>query len=283
LIAIVLIDCTLGKAFDSKRNNEDIFQKDLRGMQRAKEMLSSDRANFYTNPRKSETNDSSAFKQFSVPIPNDLPASTMSSFLSQLTAVPTSSFSHFHVPMNATSTATGITSFNDATIAQVSATTATTTATMTQVPATATTNAPKISDRQVQTRSPSILHPAKKAANNATLNLLLPFNQDNSAIMKSSLLLLRNYARPAITTATNATFSLQLIVESFSTGAKHIFEDAFNCANKSSKFAVVSQAMVPSMTIGNNSNGNVKPQKLIVIYSKRSLHFREDCGIFCEG
>jgi hypothetical protein len=143
LIAIFLIDCTLGKAFDSQRTNKDIFRKDLRGMQRAKEMLSSNRANFYTNPRKSETNDSSAFKRFSVPIPNEVPASTMSSFLSQLTALPTSSFSHFHVPTNATSTATGITSLNDVTIAQVSATTATTTVTMTQVPATATTNAPK--------------------------------------------------------------------------------------------------------------------------------------------
>ena len=161
---------------------------------------------------------------------------------------------------------------------------------MTQVPATATTNAPKYqidkceaTRTQHKTRSPSILHPAKKAAKNATPSPLLPFNQDNSVIMISSLLLLRGSSCPAITTATNATFSLQLIVESFSTGAKHIFEDAFNCANKSSKFAVVSQAMVPSMTIGDNSNGNVKPQKLIVIYSKRSLRFRKDCGIFCEG
>ena len=107
------------------------------------------------------------------------------------------------------------------------------------------------------------------------------------------------------TTATNANFTLQLIVELLSTGIKQVapttiiddsfklidvlalegakfapyIEDAFNCANKSSKFAVASQAMVPSITIGDNSNGNVKPQKLIVIYSKRSLHFREDCGI----
>jgi hypothetical protein len=110
LITVFIIDCTWGKAFDSQRNNKDIFRKDLRGMQRAKEMLSSDRANFYTNPWKSETNDRSAFKRFSVPIPNDVPASTMSSFLSQLTAVPTSRFSHFHVPTNATSTATGLTS-----------------------------------------------------------------------------------------------------------------------------------------------------------------------------
>jgi hypothetical protein len=229
LIAIFLIDGTLGKAFDLQCNNEHIFRKGLKGMQCAKEMLSIDRANIYMNPQKSEKNDSSAFKRFSVPIPNDVPASTMSSFLSQLTTVPTSSFSHFHVPTNATSTATRITSLNDVTIAQVSATTATTTATMTQVPATATTNAPKYqidkceaTRTQHKTRSPSILHPAKKAANNETLNLLLPFNQDNSAIMISSLLLLRDSARPAITTATNATFSLQLIVESFSTGAEQV-------------------------------------------------------------
>ena len=73
------VDCNLSlcfacQAFDSQRNNKDIFQKDSRGMQRAKEMLLSDRANFYTNPQKSETNDSSAFKQFSVPISNDVSA-----------------------------------------------------------------------------------------------------------------------------------------------------------------------------------------------------------------
>jgi hypothetical protein len=103
-ITIFLIDRTLGKKFDSQCNNEDIFRKDSRGMQRAKEMLSIDQANFHMNPRKSETNDSSTFERLSVPIPNDIPASTMSSFLSQLTVVPTSSSSHFHVPTNATST-----------------------------------------------------------------------------------------------------------------------------------------------------------------------------------
>jgi len=182
-IAIFLIDQTLGKAFDSQCNNEDVFQKDLRGMQRAKVMLSSDRANFYTNPRKSETNDSSAFKQLSAPIPNDVPASTTSSFLSQLMVVPTSRFSHFHILTNATSTTTGFTSLNNVTITHVSATTATTTATMTQVPATATTNAPKYqidkckaTRTQHKTRSPSILHPAnKKAANYATKKNLLLF------------------------------------------------------------------------------------------------------------
>jgi hypothetical protein len=110
LIAIFLFDRTLGKAFDSQRSNKDIFRKDWRGMQRAKEMLSSDQANFSTNPQKSETNNRSAFERFSVPISNDGPASTINSFLSQLTVVPTSSFSHFHVPTNATNTTTGLTS-----------------------------------------------------------------------------------------------------------------------------------------------------------------------------
>ena len=116
-----------GKAFSSQRNNKDIFRKqNSRGMQRAKEVLSSNQANFHRNPRKSEINDSSTFEWLSVPIPNDIPASTMGSFLSQLTVVPTSSSLHFHVPMNATSTATGLTSLNDATIAHVSTMTATT-------------------------------------------------------------------------------------------------------------------------------------------------------------
>jgi hypothetical protein len=74
-----------------------------------------------------------------------------------------------------------------------------------------------------------------------TSSLLLPFSQDNSAIMTathaqnlllffvrndpaitiSSLVLPCNFAHPAITAATNGNFSLQLIVESLSTGADH--------------------------------------------------------------
>ena len=104
-------------------------------------------------------------------VPKDFPAITTSSFLQRY--VPTTALQAFsamtatttviktpvsttmtattkailikldNCPTNATSTATGLTSLNDVTIAHVSATTATTTATMTQVPATATTNAPK--------------------------------------------------------------------------------------------------------------------------------------------
>jgi hypothetical protein len=331
LITIFLIDRTLGKAFDSQRNKEDVFRKDLRGMQRAKELLSSDQANFYTNPQKSESNDSSAFKRFSVPIPNDGPASTISSFLSELTVVPTSSSLHFHVPNDIPAiTTSSFKQLNVPTIATLidlrtcdnslffyfDTITATSTAKSTYVSATTT----------AQMNS-SVLNPATHATSlfllrdedkseTMTLSLLLPFNQDNSAITTathaqnlllffvrndpaitiSSLLLPRDFERPAITTATNGDFSLQLIVESLSTGtdhqvapatilddsfklidvlasegatfAPHISEDAFNRANKSSKFAVASQAMVLSTTIGDNSSGSIKPQKLIVIYSK---------------
>ncbi len=97
LIAIFLF-ASLGQAFGSQRSNKDIFGKDLKGMQRAKGMLSSNQANLSMNPQKSETNDRSAFERFSVSISNDGPALTISSFLSQLTVVPTSRFSHFHVP-----------------------------------------------------------------------------------------------------------------------------------------------------------------------------------------
>ena len=167
-------------------------------MQHEKEMLSSDQLNIYTNPPKSETNDSSSFEQLSVPISNDIPASTMSSFLSQLMVLPTSSSLHFHAPTNATSTATGLISLNDIGIDHVSATTATTTVTKTQVPATRTAtkntqkyqlNKYKATQTQHKTRRRSILHLVKKTANYATQrNLLLFFVQNDPAITISSLL-----------------------------------------------------------------------------------------------
>jgi len=243
-IAISLVDHTLGKAFDSQRNNKDIFRKDLRGMQSAKEMLSSDQANFHMNPW-----DSSTFEQLSVPIPNDIPASTMSSFLSQLTVVPTSSSSHFHVRTNATSTATGLTSLNDVTIAHFSTTTAIMTATTTQVSATrtATMNAPKYqldeceaTQTQHKTRSPSILHPAKKAADYATQrNPLLYFVPNDPAITLSGILLPHDFECPAITTTKNANFSLQLIVELFhrnQTSRSSQFQASSDCCVHSKGF-----------------------------------------------
>ncbi len=77
LIVVFLFDHTLGKAIDPQRNNEDFVQRDSRGMQRAKEMLWSDQANFHTNLLKSATSDGLAFERSSVPIPNDDPASTI--------------------------------------------------------------------------------------------------------------------------------------------------------------------------------------------------------------
>ena len=124
LIAIFLIDYTLGKAFDSQRSTKDIFQKDLREMQHAKEMISSNQANFYTNPLKSETNDRSNVDQFSasvrlclhaqLSVPNDIPAITTSSFkqLNVLTIATLidprtcdNSLSFYFNTINATSTA----------------------------------------------------------------------------------------------------------------------------------------------------------------------------------
>jgi hypothetical protein len=113
-------------------------------------------------------------------------------------------------------------------------------------------------------------------------NLLLPTVQDESAIMMAAY----------------AGHSLQLIVESFSMEAQqvapvtirnqsfklinalasegalfapYIFENAFTYANESNHKGAWAQA--PSFLAS----------KLIVIYSKTSLHFYKDCGIFCEG
>jgi hypothetical protein len=85
-------------------------------------------------------------------------------------------------------------------------------------------------------------------------SLFLLCDEDNSETMASSLLLFSVKDTPAIMMVTHANYSLQLIVESLFTGAKQ----------------------VASATIPNESF------KLINV-SKTSLHFREDCGMFCEG
>ncbi len=188
LITIYHFDCTLGKAFNSQRNNRDIYPKDLRGMQRAKEMLWSSQANFYTNPLASETRDCSAFEQFSVP--NDGPAST----IEQL-SIPNDGPAHFKqlsVPTTAPQA--------------FSATTATTTVIKTPVPMTMTATMKLILLKLDN-------HPAKSAANHATpRNLLLFFVQNDPSIMIPSLLLPCNFERPAIMMAKHTSHSLQLIV-----------------------------------------------------------------------
>jgi hypothetical protein len=111
LIAIFLIDGTLGKAFDSQCNNKDIFQNDSRGKQCAKEMLWNNHATFCTIPLKSETNDgpASTIKQLSVP--DNGPAITTSSFLqlpndySATTARMTTTMTNVFATRNATTKA----------------------------------------------------------------------------------------------------------------------------------------------------------------------------------
>jgi hypothetical protein len=103
---------------------------------------------------------------------------------------------------------------------------------------------------------------------------------------------------PAIMMETCTNYSFQLIVKSFSEGsqqvapaticnhpfqlidalasegalfAPYIFENAFTCANKLNCEGAWAQAT------------SFLASKLIVNYSKISLHFQEDCGIFCEG
>jgi hypothetical protein len=166
----------------------------------------------------------------SVPNPNDDPASTIEQ-LSVPNDGPASTIQQLYVPNN------GPAHFKQLSVPMTapqafSATTATTTATMTQVPATrtATTNAPRnqlvkceATQTQHKTRSPSILHPVKKAANYATQrNLLLYFVQNDPAISISGLLLPHNFECSAITTTKNANFSLQLIVKLLSTGTKQV-------------------------------------------------------------
>jgi hypothetical protein len=118
-------------------------------MQSAKEMLWSNQANFYTNPLKSATSDGFDFKRSSVPIPNDVLASIIKQH-----SVPNDGPAHFK---------------------QLSAT-------MTQVPATATTNAPKYQ-----------VDKCRSTANNATQNLLLFCSKGSSNYDIKSLAALQLY------------------------------------------------------------------------------------------
>jgi hypothetical protein len=212
----------------------------------------------------------------SAPIPHDNHASFMSTFLSQLAVVPTSSFSHFHISMNATNTATGLrihydshqTSLDDVTIAHVSAMAATMSATMTNVFATrnATTKVLQCQLAQAQkTMSQGNLHPTKKATNYATPRyLLLIFVQNDPAIIISSPLLPCNLERPAIMMATHANYSLQLIVTFIKPNANIPLSD---------------------LEGAQHAQINLQTFQLIVAshYSKTFLHFSKGFAIFCEG
>jgi hypothetical protein len=227
LIAIILFT-TFGQAFNSQCNNKDIFRYDSRGKQRAKEMLHSDQGNFYTNPLKSETNNSSAFEQLFAPIPHDGPA-----HFKQLSVPTTTAFTGLQSILN---DVTEISIWHQAFDNTLSRHPIMNVSNITSVP---TLNA---------LLTLSYLHPASGmtahidatptsllllhikdfpviTATTHDPSLLLPLCQDNSAIMTTThanLLLLSVRDNSAIMLATHAICLLQLIVESFSTGAKQV-------------------------------------------------------------
>ena len=71
-------------------------------MQHANEMLSSNQANFYTNPLKSETNKRSTLDRVSVSVPKDVPVFMQLSVPVDIPAITTSSFKQLNVPTIAT-------------------------------------------------------------------------------------------------------------------------------------------------------------------------------------
>jgi hypothetical protein len=203
-----------------------------------------------------------------------------------------SSFLHFHTPTNATSTATGLrfhydshqTSLNGVTIAHVSATTASMTATMTNIFASrnATMKALQYQLTGAQkTISPSILHPAKKAANYGTPRyLLLIFVQNDTAIMISSLLL-SHFKHSAIMMATCIKSLPSIVIYKmipFSEGAQR---DAPATILQKSKLIV--DIETGAIALAHQLNLHIISRQLIVIIeSKIFLHFREDGRKFCE-
>ncbi len=181
LIAVFLFDYTLGKAIDSQCNNRHIYGKDLREMQCAKKTLWSNQTNFYTNPLTSQTSNSFAFKQSSVPIPNDIPAS----FIKQH-SIPNDGPVHFK---------------------QLSVPTKSLTTTRRNLFLLR-------NEDNSEIMTPCLLHPVKSVANYATSrNLLLLYIRNDPAIMIPSLLLVCVRDAPAIMMAPLANFSFQLIVE----------------------------------------------------------------------
>jgi hypothetical protein len=229
----------------------------------------------------------SSFKQLSVP--HDGPTHFMQTF------VPT------------TTTSTGLqanidcpSSLNDVTNPQAfCATTASTTATMTQVP-----TITRVTTKVSLKLDKCFLNPTKTGANNATMKSesLVLHAQFCSAILTTrihmqNLLLLPVQDDSAILIATNASYSLQLIVESFSTGAKqvapatirnHSFKLIDELASEGALFAPYILENAFTYTNELNHEGawaqaaSFQVSKLIVIYFKIFFLFCEDCRIFCE-
>jgi hypothetical protein len=196
-------------------------------------------------------------------------------------------------------------SLNDVTSPQaLSATTATTTGTMTQVHAIATmTQVHAIATATTKAKllklDECFLHPEKTGANNSTIKSesLLLHAQIGSAITTAlnaqNLLLLSVQDNSAIMMATHTIYSLQLIVEYFSTGAKQVVPATIR--NNSFKLivALASEGAIFTPQIFQDTSylyklnhegaTSFQTSKLIVMYSKTSLCFCKDCGLFCEG
>jgi hypothetical protein len=239
-----------------------------------------------------------------IQLTNNGPAIATSSFL-QLPHDGPVYFKQIFVPT--TTSSTGLqadndchSTLNDVIASQAFSTmTATMTATMTKVPAITT----AIIKAKLLKLDKCFLHPAKKGTNNATIKSesLLLHAQISSAITMTlnvqNLLLLSVQDDSAIMMATHAIYSLHLIVESFSTRAKQIAPATIR--NNSFKLIVAlasEGAMFPPYIFQDacylyklNHEGacvqatSLQTSKLIVMYSKTSLHFCKDCGIFCEG
>jgi hypothetical protein len=233
-----------------------------------------------------------------------------------ITAITTSSFKQLNVPTIATlvdlQTCDNPLSFYFDTI------TATLTAKLAHISATSTVH-----------MNSSVLNPATHATSlfllcnkdnseNMIPSLLLPFNQDNSAIMTAthaSLLLPFNWDNPAITAATHAqnlllyaqtgsaittsTHAQTLLLLSvqddpaitMATHAKYslqlIVESLFLLCNKDN-----SETMAPSILLFCVKDApaimmapltNFSLQLIVVFFCKISFHFCEDCRIFHEG
>jgi hypothetical protein len=112
-----------------------------------------------------------------------------------------------------------------------------------------------------------------------------------------NLLLLSIQNDSAIMMAAHTRYSLQLIVESFSMGA-HQMAPATICTNLfklidtlASEGAIFAPYIFQDTFYANRLNHeeecaqatSFQTSKLIVIYSKTSLHSHKDCGIFCAA
>ena len=134
--------------------------------------------------------------------------------------------------------------------------------------------------------------------------LFLPRGEDKSETMTSSLLLFCVKDAPASMMATHAKLKLQLIVASI----RRALNARSTTSIQENNFQLIVEHLIPhsegeyiysldhegvratphysgQLIVHSIVSGISKPTQMIVEskYSKRFLHFREDCGIFCEG